>query len=95
MRDRRHGAGEEDLAVDGDTTDRDDGAAVRGRGDVLHVDGGVGFGLEVGETPASGCERGEIRQLDLIARQQKQHEKAHQQSAASCPAEHEQTFPCP
>jgi hypothetical protein len=58
VRDGRHGACEQDFAVDGDATDRDDGAAVRGWSDVLHVDGRVGFGLEVGEGPAGGCERG-------------------------------------
>jgi hypothetical protein len=61
VRDGRHGACEQDFAVDGDATDRDDGAAVRGRSDVLHVDGRVGFGLEVGEGPAGGCERGRKR----------------------------------
>lgn len=65
MRDGRHGAGEQDLAIDGDTTDRDDGAAVRGRGDVLHVDGGVGFGLEVGETPAGGCKKRKKKRCQL------------------------------
>ena len=49
VRNRGHGTCKEDFAVDGDATDRDDGAAVRGRGDVLHVDGRVGLGLEVGE----------------------------------------------
>lgn len=68
MRDGRHGAGEEDLAIGSDAADRDNGAAVRGRGDVLHVDGGVGFGLEVGETPAGGCGREERCQLDSMTK---------------------------
>lgn len=76
MRDGRHGAGEQDLAIDCNTTDRDDGAAVRGRGDVLHVDGGVGFGLEVGETPAGGCKKRKKRDVSLTVLQQERRDNA-------------------
>lgn len=94
MGDRRLGVGKNELVVCGDAAHADDGAAVGGRGGVLHVDGGVGGGLEVGEAPAGGL--GEMlamspgRMLLLSSSL-----ATHRQNAASCPAAHARTFPVP